>query len=255
MLPLISALTILSVGATPTCDAPTRAKFSQLTGLFSATAQVRDAISAKKSLGEVVPLARRALAAGQRAQPKVQELACGLDDTHAFDACVAPVIWSCESVPMAIDWEAMKGLSRTADEEKAWTLMSQGGVDLLTPAPSFAGGCGDNGCAPQSVAVPNALVTGDGLDAWLSLARGDSALAGAAQQALHSLADTISGASCVDAGQGATKAQLQSAADKLDKFRVGLAPSQAATVGAPVDALAKAIRKGVPKKKCAIPGE
>ena len=104
----------------------------------------------------------------------IQAAGCALDpeETKRFDACLAPLRWGCEAVPPSVDWSSLAAVRKRGDEALAYELTVSADVDLLSGDVRFDGGCGDFGCASQSVSLPAMLGNSKQVDAWVTLAAG-----------------------------------------------------------------------------------
>jgi hypothetical protein len=186
----------------------------------------------------------------------IQGAGCDLPaaDTQVFDACLAPIQWSCEGVPPGIDWSGLKDLPKQSEEVLAFGLTGAG-LDLLSGDVRFDGGCGDFGCAPKSVSLPGLLANSKEVEQWVTLASGSGVFARRAVAAFERLGTTLAQARCVGAESWKpTEVEREALVKELEGRRSSLKGKGSEHLGHALEVLAKGLAKGVPAEACASPG-
>jgi hypothetical protein len=195
----------------PACEPAFSARFPALAPLFTEAGRLRRA--AREGGASLSGLVKQGATLEKRAGrelERIQSAGCELEeeDVRRFDACVSPVRWGRESVPSSLDWRLLKDVPRSGDEALAYALSlpeGGGGVDLLSETASFAGGCGDFGCAPGSLALPSLLGEPEQVEQLVTLAARPGLFGQRALERLETLGSTLAKASCEGGGPAAEK--------------------------------------------------
>lgn len=240
----------------PGCDAAFRARFPALDALFTSASAFRaQAAAPHASFTRVVEQGNALRKAAAAALDTLQGAGCDLrpEDGQTFDACLSPLQWGCEGVPPGIDWSALAAMPKKGDEAQAYAL-TVAGVDLLTGTPLFEGGCGDFGCAPQSVSLPGVLGEPKEVEAWVTLASGKGRFSARALAALEQLGKALTQAACTgEESWRPAPAERTALIQQLDAKRAKLA--RGGRLGRALAAISAGLSKGPPAKTCDRPGE
>jgi hypothetical protein len=154
----------------------------------------------------------------------------------------------------------LKDVSKSGDEALAYALSlpeDGGGVDLLSETASFAGSCGDLGCAPRSIALPSPLGEPEQVEQLVTLAARPGLFGQCALERLEALGSTLAKATCEGGGwRPDSPAQQKALVERLEARRSGLSgkDARASRVRQALHRLAAALKRGLPGKKCALPG-
>ena len=245
----IEALLIAAaVAGSPAADcAAAGAKQPALRKVIDAAAALRQAASQPEaSFSRLVAQAKSLSALGKSALSQIQEAGCADEaQTALLEACTAPLTWSCESVPPGIDWSFLSRVKRSEDEDLALSL---GDPILAGPVNLFATCCGDFGCIERGVGVPGSLYQDETAGQLVRLAGFKTAFGRTALETLRKSSAGLARASCT-------------CDDSSPEDRAGLAAKLSASAktspadsAAPLRAISAALKKGFPKKPCAMPG-
>jgi hypothetical protein len=258
---------LLSTGpAAPpsSCEPAFTTRFPELTPVFKEAAYFRRlAQEGKTSFTDLVKQGAKLQKFAGHELERIQSAACSLEEeeTRRFDACVSPVQWGCESVPPAIDWSLLKGVPKNEDEALAYALslpQDGAGVDLLSDTVSFAGGCGDFGCAPASIALPALLGEPEKVERIVTLAARPGFFGQRALQRLEVLGSTLAKAKCEgDGWRPESPEKMKAVLEHLEAQRSALTGkgTQATRVLKALQRLAAALKHGLPTAKCKVPGD
>lgn len=249
----------------PSCEPAFTSRFPALAPLFSEAARFRRAAKeGGTSLTDLVKQGAKLEKRAGRELERLQSSGCDLgeEDTRRFDACVSPVQWGCESVLPSLDWRLLKDVPKSGDEALAYALSlpedGSSGVDLLSETVSFAGGCGDFGCAPGSVSLPAMLGEPEKVERLVTLAARPGLFGQRALQRLEEMGSTLAKATCEGGGwRPASPAELKALVERLEARSSGLTGKdvQSRRVRQALRRLAAALKRGLPTKKCEMPGD
>jgi hypothetical protein len=263
---LAVSLAVLSAGPEapqpPSCEPAFTSRLPSLAPVFTAAERFRQAArDGKTSFTDLVKQGAKLEAQAAETLDQIQSAGCELNagDTQRFDACISPIQWSCEGVPPSIDWKVLKDVPKSEDEALAYALtLPEGGagVDLLSEKVSFAGGCGDFGCAPNSIALPWALNEPEKVDQLVTLATRPGFFGQRALQSLEGMGRTLAKATCELDGWRPSPKEQKALVEHLEARRSDLTGkgAQATRVRQALHRLAAALKRGLPKKECERPG-
>lgn len=265
--PLVVSLVVLSAApdapeeeeAVLPCDPAFASKFKSVEPVFTATARFRQAAGeGKTSFTELVKQGDALRKLATQNLEEIQNVGCdlSLEETKRFDACVAPVKWGCEGTPPIIDWTLLKDVPRDEDGKTVYAL-NEAGLDLLSENLSFAGGCGDFGCAPRSIALPSLLADTGKVDQLVTLAARPGFFGPRAARSLEVMGTTLAKATCEGGGwRPESPEALKGLVAHLDARGSALTEksTQATRARKAVQKLSAALKRGLPKKTCKMPG-
>lgn len=130
-------------------------------------------------------------------------------------------------------------------------------MDLLSEKASFAGGRGDFGCAPGSIALSSLLGEPEQVEQLVTLAARPGFFGQRALERLEALGGTLAKATCEGGGWcPGSPAQREALVERLEARRSGLTgkDARARRLRQAPHRLAAALKRGPPTKKCAMPG-
>jgi len=248
----IAVLISGAMGSAPAaeCDrAAIQAVHPALGKVLEAAATLRGAAAEHgASFSQLVTQAQGFVQLGADALGAVQEAGCRLEGAaaKAFENCLAPLIWSCESVPPAIDWSFLDRVKRTDDEELAFTL---GDPALLGPQDLFATCCDDSGCVEGGIRIPSLFLDRQLVAKLARLSGFDTRFGRVALQTLQKSSAGLSRGSCSCGNLSADHlagviADLRSASKETRRPQAAAALRKMSVL----------LRKGLPESECAMPG-
>lgn len=257
---LISVL-IAASPAPSQCPSKFTARTPALRTLFAQAAGFRFAVrEGKRTFTSLVKRGDALSKSAARQLEAIHSAGCGASsaDSERLDVCLAPLQWGCESIAPRVDWNSLAPVKKTADETLAYAVSDPGGsgIDLLAPRADFAGGCGDFGCAPRSVALPPLLKDVEELQRLATLASHPSFFGRRARRAIEALATTVRQARCVDERWKPSPGEVKSVVAHLAAARRKLAGKRRAAKAArtALGHLEKALAAGLPAETCEMPG-
>jgi hypothetical protein len=226
-------------------------KFPSLSGVIKAVEPLKTAESGKSKLkfSELVKKAEEIEKLANRQKSKIQALGCA-EILHDIDPCIKPIDWNCKNQPFGIDYEFLKKIKKSENEERAFqSYQLYKSVNLLKVC------CSDMGCLETGVGVPDVLFEKDRLFSLILLAGSQGSYADVALKSLElsSFGNTKPNCACPPPKPEETlriSEQLTSALATLDSKS-----KRTKLVKKAIKPLQEMFEKGFPAEECIIPGE
>ena len=127
----------------------------------------------------------------------------------------------------------------------------------VTEKANFAGGCGDFGCAPGSIALPSMLGEPEKVEQLVKLATRSGLFGQRALQSLEGMGSTLAKARCEGGGwRPESDKEKKAVLAHLESQRAALTEKspQVTRVRKALQSLGAALKRGLPKKACERPG-
>jgi hypothetical protein len=244
-----ATLTLLFVLADP-CSAAVKdcaMKFPKIKKTLETVAPLR--VPGSRTFKELVQIIKVAEKTANAEQEAIQVIGCGINSTDTLDACLKPLIWSCESVPISLDTEFLTHVKKTKTEEQA-LLADQ----LLESRDLSNGCCGDFGCHETGAGVPEVFYNKEKSEALAQLAQDTGQFGNIALGSLRATAAGLKKATC-SCGAPSHKdfleiVKMQKAVQASIKIITPRAKQVITYYGEIIFHLEKALKK----KECNLPG-
>ncbi len=178
----------------------------------------------------------------------LQSIGCGGVSSDALNICVKPLLWSCEALPFSIDRKFLSEIKKSKTEEQA-LLTGQ----LLESENLFATCCGDFGCHPTGVGIPDMFQDKGKAEALTDLALDSGVYGNIAFGTLKASVDGLSRATC---GCNIQNGEPLGIVRTLMAVQVSIKKTnlRANQVHAFYGKIIGMLERGLPKEICKLPG-
>ena len=206
--------------------------------------------SSRLSFSDLVAMAKDAERTVNSQQADIQKIGCGENADKDLGACILPVSWSCEGIPLSIDLSFLSSVKKTKDEELALVT-----GQLLKSTDLFQICCGDFGCHPSGIGIPYLFHEKSKIEALANLAVVGGQFGNIAFNSLKLSVSGLETANCSCEPPTAVE-DLKQVVENFAVVKSGIRSKseRAKSVSELYARIIAGLKKGVPKVKCRLPG-